>query len=173
MRIGNDYKLGVWYDSCPFLFSYGLKEKQRLCQFLTNQHTYKQRNSLLKHTKGEIKKLWVFKNFKYKWLIPLSLYKPVTLKAPKCFKIHPPKVKSKITIADMKHNIYFKSTKQEHNRERRKELILQRRRAKQLSKLESGQFEYLTFQSSTIRSLKTENAEDLTFMFHVKIRETQ
>lgn len=27
MRIGNDYKLGVWYDSCPFLFSYGLKEK--------------------------------------------------------------------------------------------------------------------------------------------------
>lgn len=73
----------------------------------------------------------------------------------------------------MKHNIYFKSTKQEHNRERRKELILQMRRAKQLSKLEFGQFEYLTFQSSTIRSFKTENAEDLTFMFHVKIRETQ
>lgn len=39
MRIGDDYKLGVWYDSCPFLFSYGLKEEQRLCQFLTSQHT--------------------------------------------------------------------------------------------------------------------------------------
>jgi len=53
MRIGDDYQLGVWYDSCPFLFSYGLKEKQRLCQFLTNQRTskklsvetYKRRNN--------------------------------------------------------------------------------------------------------------------------------
>lgn len=39
MRIGDDYQLGVGYDSCPFLFSYGLKENQRLCQFLTNQLT--------------------------------------------------------------------------------------------------------------------------------------
>lgn len=61
MRIRNDYKLGVWYDSCPFLFPYGLKEKQRLCQFITNQHTYKQRNSLLKNTKEETKRLWFFK----------------------------------------------------------------------------------------------------------------
>lgn len=29
MRIGDDYKLGVWYDSCPFLFPYGLKEKTK------------------------------------------------------------------------------------------------------------------------------------------------
>lgn len=73
----------------------------------------------------------------------------------------------------MKHSIHVKSTKQKHNRERRKELILQRRQAKQLPKSEFGPFEYLTFQSSTISSLKTENGEDPTFMFHVKIRESQ
>lgn len=73
----------------------------------------------------------------------------------------------------MKQSICFKSTKQQHNRERRKELILQRRQAKQLLKSEFGRFEYLTFQSSTIRSLKTENGEDPTFMFHAKIRESQ
>lgn len=104
---------------------------------------------------------------------PLSFYKPVILKAPKCFKTYPPKVKSRITTADMKQSICFKSTKQQHNRERRKELILQRRHAKQLLKSEFGRFEYLTFQSSTIRSLKTENGEDPTFMFHAKIRESQ
>lgn len=38
MGIRDDYKLGVWYDSCPFLFSYGLKEKQAMS--IPNKPTY-------------------------------------------------------------------------------------------------------------------------------------